>query len=110
MECLECLELQKETFMPLLGIEKFEIENKIGVWQITEDLDFFINKINPDPTESRQLDKIKSKIKILEWYASRYLLHLLSNYKSRKPIHKDSFGKPYLEGEPKAGSTVNRVK
>jgi len=85
--------------MPLLSHESIAPIGELGIWEITETEDFFIDKLDLFPTEKEYIATLKGRRK-LEWLAGRYLLHYMSGRAIRGACIKDEFGKPYLEDSP----------
>ena len=85
--------------MPLLSHESIMPVGELGIWEITETEDFFIEKLDLLPTEEEYIDRLKGHRR-LEWLAGRYLLHYMSGRAIRGACIKDEFGKPYLEDSP----------
>lgn len=88
--------------MGLLLKKSLENETVIGIWQVGETEDFFLQNLDLQPVELAEFEKLKGRRR-LEWLASRYLVHemLLSlNYEDRVPVLKDEFGKPHIWGTP----------
>ncbi|MBK9255034.1 MAG: 4'-phosphopantetheinyl transferase superfamily protein [Saprospiraceae bacterium] len=83
--------------MPLFyKANPFQNDTILGVWEISEDDDFFLEHLVLYDEEKSELSVLKSR-KRTEWLASRYLLHLLSGRNLRGACLKDEFGKPYLK-------------
>lgn len=82
--------------MPLLSHESITPVGELGIWEITETEDFFIEKLDLLPTEKEYIATLKGHRK-LEWLAGRYLLHYMSGRAIRGACVKDEFGKPYLK-------------
>lgn len=83
--------------MPLLDFYTLpEFDAKLGVWEINENISFFRDRIDLFPEEYEEIEILKAR-KLLEWYCSRYLLHIMSNRDIRGACLKDEFGKPYLK-------------
>ncbi|MFZ1705382.1 MAG: 4'-phosphopantetheinyl transferase superfamily protein [Saprospiraceae bacterium] len=83
--------------MPLLDYYSIqEAESYIGIWELNEDIDFFKSRLDLFPSELEEISTLKQR-KLLEWYCSRYLLHLMSNRQIRGACLKDEHGKPFLE-------------
>ncbi len=82
--------------MPLLFHRHLNPEGELGIWRITEDENFFLERLNLFPKEESALKTIKGHRR-LEWLAGRWLLHLMSGRADRGACLKDEFGKPYLE-------------
>jgi phosphopantetheinyl transferase (holo-ACP synthase) len=84
--------------MPLLDYYKLDIvpDTWLGIWQNNEPVTFFEEKINLYPAELHEIAGLKYR-KRLEWFSSRYILHLLSEREVRGACLKDEYGKPYLE-------------
>lgn len=74
----------------------------IGVWSVEESTVFFMQKLDLQPIEIEELEKLKGRRR-LEWLASRFLVHeMLTDlgYEDRVPVLKDEFGKPHIWGTP----------
>ena len=82
--------------MPLVFHKHVQSEAELGLWRITEDEDYFLDRLNLFPKEQLGLEKLKGHRR-LEWLAGRWLLHLMSGREDRGACLKDEFGKPYLE-------------
>lgn len=82
--------------MPLFLQKELQPQGKIGIWKITESEAYFQSKLELYPSEIDQLILLKGRRR-LEWLASRYLLHLMSERETRGAVVKDEFGKPHLE-------------
>ncbi len=85
--------------MPLLSHESIAPVGELGIWEITETEDFFIEKLDLFPTEKEYIATLKGRRK-LEWLAGRFLLHYMSGRAIRGACIKDEFGKPFLEDSP----------
>lgn len=85
--------------MPLLDNYKIDhdSETRIGLWEMTENISFFEEKLILHDQEAREIRQLKDR-KRQEWFCSRYLLHLLSDRKIRGACLKDEHGKPFIEG------------
>ncbi|HPK10217.1 MAG TPA: hypothetical protein PK147_02025 [Saprospiraceae bacterium] len=83
--------------MPLLLKKYFEPDIELGLWQVTEPVSFFEERLPLYEAEKEEIAPLNSR-KLLEWYSSRYLLHLMSGREIRGACLKDSYGKPYLQG------------
>lgn len=81
--------------MPIILKKNISPKGVLGVWEIEEDEAFFLDALDLDKEESSYISNFKGKRKI-EWLASRYLLHLMSERKNRAVLKKDEFGKPIL--------------
>lgn len=68
----------------------------LGIWEITETEQFFLDQLNFWPEEKEFLAQIKGR-KRVEWLAVRQLVHTLSERDIRGPILKDEHGKPFLK-------------
>ena len=68
----------------------------LGIWQVNEDIQYFLNRLILHEDEKNLVEKLSERKK-LEWYASRWTLHLLSGRKDRGACKYDDHGKPYLE-------------
>lgn len=88
--------------MGLLLKKLLQNETVIGIWQVTEPEDFFLQNLDLQPIELAESEKLKGRRR-LEWLASRYLVHELLvslNYEDRIPVLKDENGKPHIWGTP----------
>jgi len=83
--------------MPLLHHKSLPQLGELGLWHITEEESFFLDRLSLYPAEQAELDQIRGHRRI-EWLAGRYLLHHLSGRKRRGAFIKDQYGKPHLEG------------
>ena len=82
--------------MPILLKNEIAPAGEIGVWQVSEPVQYFEERVELYPSEKIET-KILSARKRLEWYASRYLLHLMSGRLVRMACIKDAYGKPHLK-------------
>lgn len=80
--------------MPLFLNEKKD-KFSFAVWQINEDLSFFLDRISLSVSEKEEIKDFKSN-RLLEWVAARYLISIIENKKTRSYCLKDKYGKPYL--------------
>jgi len=85
--------------MPLI-IEKREDKFSFIVWEIDEDLSFFLDKFKICDLEKQEISNF-SEHRLFEWWSSRYLLYLLENEDKRSCVLKDGYGKPYLQNSSK---------
>ena len=67
-----------------------------ALWQATEPLSFFREKVILFPEEEAEIKDLNDR-KAFEWFSSRHLLHLISGRIDRGACLKDPFGKPYLQ-------------
>ena len=66
--------------MPLLDFYTLpEFDAKLGVWEINENISFFRDRIDLFPEEYEEIEILKAR-KLLEWYCSRYPLHITVSY------------------------------
>jgi 4'-phosphopantetheinyl transferase len=82
--------------MPLLHTNSVEPDGVLGIWEITEPESYFLQRMQLQPSEVKQLAQLKG-MRRQEWLAVRFLLHTLSGRAIRGACLKDEFGKPYLE-------------
>jgi len=68
-----------------------------GIWEIAEDESWFQDRLVLAPSESNRLQQYRGGRR-LEFLASRYLVHLLTNSPARIPLEPDASGKPFLAG------------
>ncbi len=81
--------------MPLIYHKNLPKGGELGLWQVEETEDYFLDRLELFPSEVKQLSAIKGRLR-LEWLASRWLLHLMSGRNLRGACLKDEYGKPYL--------------
>lgn len=81
--------------MPVIVKKNILDATVVGIWEIREDEDYFLQKLQLTEEEKAQLSAIRGGRR-LHWLCSRHLLHLITNEKERVPCLKDEFGKPYL--------------
>lgn len=84
--------------MGLARKQSLEPEGILGVWHIQEPESFFLERMELFPAEREEFARLKGEGRRLEWLATRYLLHLLSERTHRGALVKDEFGKPHLSG------------
>jgi 4'-phosphopantetheinyl transferase len=82
--------------MPLSFKLDSDKEIELAIWKITEDTSYFHNKLNIHKSEESIIEEFIPK-KLMEWLASRYLLHLMSGRGKRGIFSKDIHGKPHLD-------------
>ncbi len=85
--------------MPLIFQDKKD-KFSFAIWQITENLSFFLDKIDLFKSEQKEIEKLKNK-RLMEWLASRYLVSLIEAKNQRSACLKDKYGKPYLHDSKK---------
>lgn len=78
--------------MPVIFEKEISTAKKLAVWQITEPLDFFLDKLGR-PFNSRQTTKRQ-----LENACSALLLNHTGKNTYQDLLRKDVYGKPYLQG------------
>lgn len=83
--------------MPLIYQKIWHDQNKLAVWKIEENEDYFIRHLNWTLEERRHFETLIGRRRI-EWLSSRLLICQLSNIADSSYILKDSFGKPSLKG------------
>lgn len=88
--------------MGLLVKKSLKNGNVLGIWQVDEPTDFFLQNLDLQAVEAAELANLKGRRR-LEWLASRYLVHemlLGLGQEDRVPVLKDEFGKPHIWGTP----------
>ncbi|NNF36670.1 MAG: 4'-phosphopantetheinyl transferase superfamily protein [Saprospiraceae bacterium] len=83
--------------MPLKYDHRDTFETHVGIWRIEEELDYFRSSMYLYEHEKEEIADLSSR-KLLEWYASRYLLYKMTDDASRGACVKDEYGKPFIEG------------
>ncbi len=81
--------------MPLIYQKWLPEQTRIGVWNITESLSWFEERLQLSASELQEVLTLTAR-KRLEWFAGRWLLHVLLQAEDRAVSLKDEFGKPYL--------------
>lgn len=82
----------------LLSIHPFP-GTRLGLWHITEQEAFFREGMPLSREEKEELKHLKD-LRKLEWLASRWLLHQVTNAPQRFPLAKDAFSKPFFLDQP----------
>ena len=82
--------------MPLFKEIEVAEDTLVHVWKIEEEESFFLDKLDLSPAEKEYYDTLKGR-RVIEYLASRYVLHVMSEREERGVCLKDDFGKPYLE-------------
>ena len=82
--------------MPLRFQKQNGLGAQVGVWNIQENEQYFLEQLNLHPTEQVELNRIKGRRR-LEWLSVRHLLHVMSGRSDRIVCQKDQYGKPYLQ-------------
>lgn len=83
--------------MPLSIHYSIAKNGEVGVWDIEEPEDWFLERLNLKEDEAVQFQRLKGRRR-LEWLAARQLVHQMSGRAKRALFKKDEFGKPYLKG------------
>ncbi|MCB0588264.1 MAG: 4'-phosphopantetheinyl transferase superfamily protein [Phaeodactylibacter sp.] len=83
--------------MPLKLHRHIEPDVELGIWQIEEPEEWFLERLGLAAAEQQQLARIKGRRRV-EWLAVRQLVHQMSGRKIRGAFVKDEYGKPHLEG------------
>lgn len=82
--------------MPLIFNYNSDLHNtKIGVWENTENDDFFVKSLNLDLKTLNYLNDLREHRR-KEWLCSRFLVKTLSESSPCNMI-KDTYGKPFIE-------------
>jgi phosphopantetheinyl transferase len=66
----------------------------LGIWEMTDNLDYLFDIVNLNPDELLQIESFKNERRKLEWLSTRALAKEIQNKNSI--IEYDSFGKPKL--------------
>lgn len=82
--------------MPLFLHQHILSETELGIWEIEEKEQWFLDQLFLYPKEVEQLSVIKG-LKRVEWLAVRHLVHQMSGRKKRGAFLKDEYGKPFLQ-------------
>ena len=80
--------------MPLLLTKRSAHKTSLAAWKITEENDFFLERLNLSSGEVQAYEKMRAH-RQREWLSSRYLLHLISGDDKRRKIEKRADGKPF---------------
>jgi 4'-phosphopantetheinyl transferase len=84
--------------MGLLTSSSVVPSGSFALWEITEPIAFFEDKIALFEAERLEISNLAPKRR-MEWMATRFLLHEIAAHPERLPCLKDVFGKPYLAGD-----------
>ena len=79
--------------MPLTDYIIANGHNRVGLWRISEDEDYFLRKLPLSESDKTELAAMKGARR-LEWLAARYLVQVMTGWAYR--LIKDAFGKPHL--------------
>ncbi len=82
--------------MPIALHRNLKPDTQLGIWEITESEDWFLDQLDLQAAELSQLNSIRGHRR-LEWLSVRQLIHHMSGRKDRAALTKDAFGKPFLE-------------
>jgi len=85
--------------MPLLFSDIAGHESLIAVWDITEDLDFFLGHLQLSPQDLQFIASVHPR-RALEWTAARMLIRRITGMPVSAICLNDEMGKPYLPGHP----------
>lgn len=83
--------------MPIIYNHNDIFGSHVGIWRIEEELDYFRSSMYLYEHEREEIADLSSR-KLLEWYASRFLLYKMTDDASRGACVKDEYGKPFIEG------------
>ena len=82
--------------MPVILKKKALDSLQLGIWKITEEESYFLDRLDLTEREEEQLDVIKGQRRV-HWLATRYLMHLMTDPSTpRIECIKDEYGKPHL--------------
>ncbi|MBK8656075.1 MAG: 4'-phosphopantetheinyl transferase superfamily protein [Haliscomenobacter sp.] len=81
--------------MPFVDLGHLEPGARLGLWEIREQENWFLERVALSEEEAAQLAPIKGQRRV-EFLAARKLVHLLSEARYRHPLVKDPSGKPHL--------------
>ena len=82
--------------MPLLLHQMIAPEGELGLWQVKEPEEWFLDRLDLAPQEAAQFSTLKGRRRV-EWLAVRQLVHDMSGREERGAFIKDEHGKPHLE-------------
>ncbi|MBT3209650.1 MAG: 4'-phosphopantetheinyl transferase superfamily protein [Bacteroidetes bacterium] len=80
--------------MGLLYKQIVDKNTDLGIWEMTDNLDYLFDIVNLNPDELLQIESFKNERRKLEWLSTRALAKEIQNKNSI--IEYDSFGKPKL--------------
>ncbi len=89
--------------MPFLDLGHLEPDARLGLWEIREPEEWFLERLRLSKEEEAQLAPVKGQRRV-EFLAARKLVHILSEAPYRHPLVKDPAGKPHL---PELSSSVS---
>jgi 4'-phosphopantetheinyl transferase len=84
--------------MPLRYARKMANQALVALWDAREPEVWFQERLHLAEEEVPELARIHASRR-LDWYSTRYLIHLLSGLPERTPVIKDTFGRPSLRDD-----------
>ena len=85
--------------MPVFLDEQVFTNARLGVWQVDEPVEYFLQRLPLTEDESTLISGMREPNR-LEWLASRYLLDHICGHPERIDTVTDTHGKPHLVGRP----------
>lgn len=82
--------------MPLIYQKTWDTHRRLAVWKITEDEEYFVQKLEWTNSEKAHFEALKG-IRRIEWLSSRLLICTLAKIENSSFIVKDNFGKPFIK-------------
>ncbi|HHG86301.1 MAG TPA: 4'-phosphopantetheinyl transferase superfamily protein [Bacteroidetes bacterium] len=82
--------------MPYRTLPNIDPKVSLGMWQVQEDEEYFLSRLNIYKNEKKILQGIRHPQKRLEWMSSRLCLKELLKIKHRVESLNETTGKPYL--------------
>src|ERR1044072_7496114 len=86
--------------MPLLTEIEAGPGNRLGVWEITEDLADLKWQLQWGPEDIRRFGALNDEQRSMHWLCSRVLLRRMLNTEKFIDLQADEHGKPYLKNIP----------
>lgn len=83
--------------MPLVHARKEAYQFVYALWEAREPLDWFRERLELLEFEVEEIANLHPERR-KDWYATRYLIQILSGHPTRPLCLKDAFGKPHFEG------------
>ena len=96
--------------MPVKFVRNINKNITLGVWEIIEDIEYFLSELNLTEKESERLNSFVNENRIKHWLAYRILIDELLNNNKHNEIEYDDFGKPYLKNSDTKTSVTHTGK
>ena len=86
--------------MPIIHKEEARHNTQLAIWEIHEEMDYFMERLELTQSDQAFLDGIHPR-RAIEWAASRYLLKVMLDRAVPFDCLVDDHGKPYIPDDPR---------